>query len=194
MFGFGYPSWPPTGLSAGQPPPLTCVNYATSHYKENYFVCLFTVAFLSITVWVFFLAIPHGMNLVVPTNISFFWVVCHPSKTFPPKEFEWEPQNRLSLLPTVRSYPLLPLTHDPPLLYWLGTGWWYLSLMRAPLPCVSKACLLLMRLPWLKGLSVCFVAHFEPSFFMACFLQRLGLAWLWALLFLTHSLLLLWIC
>ena len=52
-----------------------------------------------------------------------FWVVCHPSRTFALKEFEQEPQNRLSLLPTARSYPLLPLTHDPLPLYWLGTGW-----------------------------------------------------------------------
>ena len=30
-----------------------------------------------------------------------------------PKEFEQEPQNRLSLLPTAKPYLLLPLTHDP---------------------------------------------------------------------------------
>ena len=39
-------------------------------------------------------------------------------------------------------------------LYWLGTGWWCLSFVHAPLPCVSIACLLFMRLPWLEGLSV----------------------------------------
>ena len=91
--------------------------------KEDCFVCLFTVAFLSTTVWVFSLAISHGMYLVVPTHPSFFWVVCHLNKISPPKEFERELQNRFSLLPTARPYPFLPLIHDPPLLYWLGTGW-----------------------------------------------------------------------
>ena len=91
--------------------------------KKDYFVHLLIVAFLSTTVWVFSLAIAHGMHLVVPTYPSFFWVVYHPIRTSPPKEYEWEPQNRLSLLPTTRPYPFLPLAHDPPLLYWLGIGW-----------------------------------------------------------------------
>ena len=39
------------------------------------------------------------------------------------------------------------------LLYWLGTSGWYLSLVCAPLPCESMACLLFMRLPWPEGLS-----------------------------------------
>ena len=130
--------------------------------KENYFVCLFTVAFLSITMWVFPLTIPYGMHLVVPTHSSFFWVACHPSRTFPLKEFEREPQNRLSLLPTTRPYPLLPLTYNPSLLYWLGTGWWCLSLVCSPLLCMSKACLLLMHLQWTEGLFVHFFAHPWP--------------------------------
>ena len=41
---------------------------------------------------VFSLSIPHGTHLVVPTKFYFFWVVCHLSKTFPPKEPEQEPQ------------------------------------------------------------------------------------------------------
>ena len=53
--------------------------------KENCFVCLFTMAFLSSIVWVFSLAIPYGMHLVIPTHHSLFWVICHPSRTFPPK-------------------------------------------------------------------------------------------------------------
>ena len=56
--------------------------------KENCFICFFIVAFLSTTVWVFSLAIPHGMHLVFPIHHSLFWVVCHPNKTFPLKEFE----------------------------------------------------------------------------------------------------------
>ena len=119
--------------------------------KENCFVCLFTVAFS--------LAIHHGRHLVVPAHPSLFWVACHPSRTFPPKEFKREPQNRLTLLPTARPYPFLPLTHDPPLLYWLGTGWWCLGLVRTPIPCMSKTCLLLMRLPWTEGSYMRFAAH-----------------------------------
>ena len=109
--------------------------------------------------WAFSLTIPHGMHLVVPTHTSLFWVVCHLSRTFPLKEFEREPQNRLSLLPTARPYPHLLLTHDPLLLSWLGTSWWCLSFARAPFSCMSKACLLLMHLPWSKGSSVHSAAH-----------------------------------
>ena len=65
--------------------------------------------------WVFSLPISHGMHLVIPAHPYFFWVVCHPSRTFLPKEPERKPQNRLSPLPTTKPYPLLPLTLDPPL-------------------------------------------------------------------------------
>ena len=102
------------------------------------------------------------MHLVVPTYHYFFWVISHLSKTLPLKEFEQEPQNRLSLLPTVKPYLLLPLTHDPPFLYWLGTGWWCLSFARAPLLCTSKACLLLIHLPWSKGSFVHSATHPWP--------------------------------
>ena len=96
---------------------LCCPCHIPLPNKENYFVCLFTVAFLSETRWTFSLTISHGMHLAIPTHLSFFWVVCHPSKTFPLKEFEWKSQNRLFLLPTAKPYPLLHLTHGPPLLY-----------------------------------------------------------------------------
>ena len=56
------------------------------------------------------LPILHGMHLVVPAHPCFLWVVCHPSRIFPLKEFEQEPQNRFSPLPTAR--PCL-LTSDP---------------------------------------------------------------------------------
>ena len=130
-------------------------------------------------------------KLIIP---SFGWC-----RTFPPKEFEREPQNRLPLLPTARSYPLLPLTYGPSLLYWMGTGWWRLSLVRVPLLCMSKACLLLMHLPWFGGSFVHYVAHPWPlvrelfsnlPFFAACFLQGLGLTWLWVFLSLACFLLL----
>ena len=133
--------------------------HSTLPDKENSFVCLITVTFLSTIVWLFSLAILHGMHLVVPTHLSLFWMVCYPSRTFSLKEFEWEHQNRHFLLLTVKPYTLLPLTHNPPLLYWLGIGWWCLGLMHAPFPCMSKACLLLMRLSWTGGLPTRSAAH-----------------------------------
>ena len=140
--------------------------------KEGRFVCLFTVAFLSTIVWVFSLAILHGMHLLVLAHHFLFQVVCYPSRTSPLKESEWEPQNRLSLLPIVRPYPLLPLTYDPLLLYWLGTGWWCLGLTHGPLLCTSKACPLLMHLPWPGGSFVHLFSDF--SFFIGLFLSRAG--------------------
>ena len=127
--------------------------------------------------WVFSLAIPHGMHLVVPTHHSIFWVVCHLGRTFPLKKFKQEPQNRLSLLPIARPYPLLSLTHNLPLQYWLGTSWWCLGLMRSLLLCMSKACLLLMRLPWTGG-SCAFFRSFLTSYGVNCFmiLHSLSLA------------------
>ena len=120
------------------------------------------MAFSSETRWASSLTIPHGMHLVVLIHPSLFWEVCHPSRTFSPKEFEQESQNRLPLLPVARPYPHLPLTHDPPLLYWLGISWWCLDLAHTPLPCMFKACLLLMRLPWFKGSSMHFTTHPWP--------------------------------
>ena len=123
------------------------------------FVCLLWHSYLLRYGCYFFLSIPYGMHLMVPTHPYFFWVVCHPSRTFPPKEPEREPHNRFSLLSTARSYPFLPLTHDSPLLYWLGTGWWCLGLAHALVLCTSKTCLLLMRFPWSTGLSVHSTIH-----------------------------------
>ena len=56
-------------------------------------------------------------------------------------------------LSTARLYPLLSLTHGLPLLYWLGISGWCLNLVRAPLPCVSKACLPFMHFLQPRGLS-----------------------------------------
>ena len=50
------------------------------------------------------------MHLVIPAHLCFFWVVCHPSRTFPPKEFEREPQNRLP--PSSHHHTTPSLTFD----------------------------------------------------------------------------------
>ena len=102
------------------------------------------------------------MNLVVPTHPYFFWVVSHHSRTLFLKESEQEPHNRFSILSTARLYPFLPLTHDLPLLYWLGTGWWCLGLAHAPILCMPKACPLLMHLLWFGGSFVHSATHPWP--------------------------------
>ena len=59
------------------------------------------------------LSIPHGMHLVVPTYPYFFWMICHPSRTFPPKGPEQEPRNRFFFfLSPPPDHALLPLTYD----------------------------------------------------------------------------------
>ena len=72
----------------------------------------------------------YGMHQVVPAHSYFFWVRCHPSRTFLPKKFEREP-HPLFLL-TARPYPLIPLTRDSPPMYWLSTSRWCLG------PCVCS--------------------------------------------------------
>ena len=47
------------------------------------------------------------MHLAIPTHLSLFWVVCHPSKTFLPKKLKWEAQNRLFPSPYHQTIPSL---------------------------------------------------------------------------------------
>ena len=68
----------------------------------------------------------------------------------------------MPLLLTARPYHFLPLNHDPLLLYWLGTGWWCMGLTRALVLCMTKACPLLMHLPWFGGSSVHSATHPWP--------------------------------
>ena len=88
----------------------------------------------------------YSMHQVILAHVCLFWVICHPSRTFPPKELERETQNRLPFLPIVKPHPFLPLTHGLRPLYWLGTSR-CLSLMRAPLLYESIDFLAFMRLP-----------------------------------------------
>ena len=76
--------------SVVQPPLFTYVGCAAplcQTKKAILFVCLLWF-FLPVTVCVLSLSTPHGMHLVVPAHPYFFWVACHPSRTFPPKEPE----------------------------------------------------------------------------------------------------------
>ena len=84
------------------------------------------------------------------------------ARHFPQKSLSGNPKICSPLLPTARPYPLLPLTYGSPVLYWLGTSWWCLNLVRVPLPYVSIACLLFMRLPWPKGSSAHSTTHSWP--------------------------------
>ena len=130
------------------------------------------------------------MHLVIPTHFSLFWVVCHPSKTFSPKEFERKPQDRLFPSPHRQTIP--SLTSDP----------WPTNLVLAgyklvvPKPCacstpmyvhglfVVHAFAMTWRLAYTFYCSFLIsLWHewvFELSFFMSYFLLELGLAWLWA--------------
>ena len=56
------------------------------------FVCCGTLSCYGLGA--FSLPIPHGMYLVDPTQLCFFWVICYPNRTLPPKEPENESQNR----------------------------------------------------------------------------------------------------
>ena len=132
----------------------------------------------------------YSMHLVISTHFSFFWLVCHPSRTFPQKGLNGNPG--FPFLPITRPYLLLPLTHGSPPLYWLGVSGWCLSLVLVLLPYESMACLVFMRLPLLAGLfgpTAHSAARFNSlwhgwvigsSFFASRFFFGLGIAWVWA--------------
>ena len=41
--------------------------------------------------WVFSITNSYNTHLVIPAHVCLFWVICHPSRTFPLQELEWEP-------------------------------------------------------------------------------------------------------
>ena len=137
------------------------------------------------------------MHLVIPTHLSLFWMVCHLSRKFSLKEFEQEPQNRLPPSPHCQTIPFLTSDPWPTTLVLAGYKLVVLNFHVCPrLACCScvchdlKACLyillLVLDLLWCE----CFP---EPSFFMSYFFHGLGLAWLWLIPSLIHSLPLSWI-
>ena len=153
--------------------------------KEDHFVYLSVVAPLPAMVWVLSLSIPHGMHLLVPTYPCFFWAVCHPSRTFPPKELEQESQNRFfpsSHCQTIPSY-LWPMTS--PRLVLVG----YRLVMHGPCACFTS--MYVQSLPIAHALAVIwrpvctFCQSFLASYGVGCFLISYFLLpyflWGWAL-------------
>ena len=173
--------------------------------KEGYFVCLSVVALLLVTVCVLSLSlslslsIPYGMHLVAPTHPYFFWVACHPNRTFPPKEPKQEPRIGFPLSPLL-DHAFLPLTHDFTMscIGQVQAGdVWALCVLQfyvcSKLACCSSVCHDLETC--LHILSVIFYFLWRgllsdlPSF-MPCSLWGLGFAKLWAFLPSAYSLLL----
>ena len=82
-----------------------------------------------------------------------------PAGHFSQNSLSGKPKIGFPLLPTARPHPLLPQSHGPPPLYWLGTGKWCLSLVCASLLYESIAFLVFMHLSLLTDLS-----NFDPRF------------------------------
>ena len=140
--------------------------------------------------WVSLLLTPIACIWWFQLIFPFFGWYVIPVGHFPQKSLNGNPD--FSLLPITRPYLLLPLTHGPPPLYWLGASGWCLSLVLALLPYESMACLVFMRLPLLTGLfgpaahsaacfnSLCHGWVIGSSFFASRFFFGLGIAWVWA--------------
>ena len=76
------------------------------------------------------------MHLVILTHLSLFWVIHHPSRTFPPKDFEREPQNRLSHSSHRQTKP--SLSSDPWLTTFVMAG--YRLVVLKPCACSTSMC------------------------------------------------------
>ena len=72
------------------------------------------------------------------SSSSFFWVVCHPNRTFPLKVLEQESQNSLSLSPHRQTIP--SLTSDPWLTNPILAG--YKWVVFEPCACSTSMCVL----------------------------------------------------
>ena len=147
------------------------------------------MALLSGSGWTFSLTNPYGIHLVIPAHLSLFWVVCHPSRTFHPKELEREPQNRLPPFPHRQTIPSLTSDLWPTTHVLAGYKWVVLELCA----CSTFICvhglsvvhafamtwglvwfllhvyLLILDLLWCGWIT-------RFSFFISCFLPGLGLA------------------
>ena len=132
------------------------------------------------------------MHLVISTHFSLFWVVCHPSRTFPPKELEQEPHNRLSPSPHHQTIPSLISKLWPTTPVLVGYKW------VVPEPCGCSTSMCVHGLPAVHAFAMTwglfwFLLHvlllifdllwrgwvIGLSFFISCFFPWLGLAWVW---------------
>ena len=166
--------------------------------RQRVLFCL--LAYPSIPIWIRVAILSHYLSWHASSDSnSFFiflgWYVI-PARHFPQKSLSGNSRIGSPFLSTARLYPFLSLTHGLPFLYWLGTGWWCLSLVCAPLPCVSMACLLFMHLLWPEGLSAHSASRSWPlvvwmslwAFVLYTLLPSWARPWLWAFPFLTYSL------
>ena len=144
-------------------------------------------------------SIPHGMHIVVPTHPCFFWVACHLSRTFPPKELSKNPIIGFFPLPTTIPCPLLPLTHDPPLPILVE----YRLVVSRSCACFTFfACCSCICRDLEIGLYVLLCTFgflwrglfSDLPFFMTCFFWGLGLVGSWAFLPLAYSIFTPWPC
>ena len=164
-----------------------CVDYATPTTRQrNYFVCLSAMAPLPTLVWVLCLFVPHGMHLVVPIYPYFFWVVCHPSRTFPPKKPEQEPQNRFFPSPHCQTMPsyLWPMTSPHPILVR------YRLVMPRPCACFTSMYVQSLlaahthAVIWRLICTFCqsFLASYGLGYFLISYFMCPCFLWGWALL------------
>ena len=110
-------------------------------------------------VWVPFLSLSLMVCTQWPSSTFPIWVVCHPSRTLPPKEPWQEPQNRSSPLPTTKPCPLTSNPWPHCAMYWLSTSWWGLGLALALLPCMSKNLLAALSsvVVWRLACTACYL-------------------------------------
>ena len=94
------------------------------------------------------------MHLVIPAHLSLFWVVCHPSRTFPPKELERELQNRLFPSPHRQTIPSLTSDSWPIVPVLAG----YNLVVPKPCACLTSMCV--------HGLSI--VHAFSMTWELVC--------------------------
>ena len=116
------------------------------------------------------------MHLVILTHLSLFWVVCHPSRTFPPKDFKRETQNRLPLSPHCQTIP--SLTSDP----WPTTPILarYRLVVPEPCACSTSVCIQSLSATHAFAMAWRLVCAFCCSFLTSCGVNRfLSLYSLW---------------
>ena len=164
MSGLQCSSRPRTSLLAAQPPPLTCAGCATPYYqikKTVLFTCSPWHSYLPQCGHPFLLSLmacTYWFQLILP---SFGWYVI-------PAEHHYQ-KNLSRNLRIDFSFSPLPdhtLSYLWPMTNYSYIGWiqvgsaWAFHVLH--FLCTSKACPLLMRLPWSKGSSMHFVAHSWP--------------------------------